>query len=141
MFSRIRRELIHWGEFLALKELDWADLLQRGRTWWRSLVPDDPNLGSIKNLTAGVASMALLFWLISGKAPWHLYLFTAFETPEFQNRLMFGFTLLLAIIFTGLVAGYLLHDLWKWFDRKIRWLVRRDRRLREGTRTNYEYRV
>lgn len=137
MLFWIQRELSHWREFLAVGDWSWADLLR----WPNAFILNDFELVSRWNLVAGIVSLAALFWLISGEVPWHLYLFSAFTTPEFQNRFLFAVTLLFAIIFTGLVAGYILHNLWDCCDRKWRWLVRREQRLRERTRTNREYRV
>ena len=95
---------------------------------------DPPLRKIVKCIVTGLLTIVIVSSIFKMEI-WNLYLFSAFKDPQFDERLMFGVTLLIAISATSFSVGYVMIDLFAWTWVKAMWIWRSARRLFKDGRT------
>jgi hypothetical protein len=107
------------------------------RHWVGFFWPDKGDVSSgefLKCLFSGTLT-SLVVLQLAGVKPWNLYLLSAFADPQFQNKVTFFITLLLAALAGLFSVGYMTNELLRFLSVKRRWLWRSAaRQLREWQR-------
>ena len=105
----------------------------RLRHWVGVFWPDkgDISFGKVLQCVFSGSVTSLVILLLAKVKPWNLYLLSAFTDRDFQNRITFIVTLLIAALATTFSIGYMTNELLSWVGVKRRWLWRLTSRKRK----------